>query len=127
VAKLHDNVIRNAVKEKKPSEEIEALISERMVETGYIDEEIKVLVSNKLRRKAEGLFLPVPGFGEGGMWETGDFSNLLYLTPSGITKLRGIIREETAARRKAVLEWVTPLVGIIGATTGLLAVIFTMT
>lgn len=127
VTKLHDKVIRKAVKEKKSSEEIEALISGRMAETDYIGEEIKALVSSKLIRKAESLFLPVPDFRESGMWEEGDLIRRWYLTPSGITKVRGLIREETAARRKAFLEWASPLTGVIAATTGLLAVIFAMT
>jgi len=98
-----------------------------MLETEMIEEEISLLVSNHLQGKARQLFLPVPQSGEEGMWEQGRNMGHWYLTPNGITRIKGLIREEKAARRKAFLEWASPLTGIIAATTGLLAVIFAMT
>ncbi|OGO05678.1 MAG: hypothetical protein A2Z76_04615 [Chloroflexi bacterium RBG_13_56_8b] len=127
VTRLHSKAIKKAIKEKKSSEEIEALRSEMFADIDPIDEEIKALVSGKLIRKAESLFLPIPSLSESGIWRHGEFVGHWYLSSSGITKVRGLIREETAARRKAFLEWASPLTGIIAATTGLLAVIFAMT
>ncbi|MBA7641093.1 hypothetical protein ES703_48765 [subsurface metagenome] len=127
VTKFHDRKIKKARREKKSSDEVEFLIADAAFETEMIEEEMSSIVTNRLHRKARHLFLPVPKFEEKGMWEQGRNMGHWYLTPNGITKIRGLIREETAARRKAVLEWVAPFVGIIGAITGLLAVIFAMT
>jgi len=127
ISKFYATEIRRAKTENKSSDEIDKLVDEFFAETYVIEEEIKALISRGWERKAERLFLPIPPHDEEDMWEVGDVTRRYYLTPAGITKLRGLIREETAARRKAVLEWVTPLVGIIGAITGLLAVVFAMT
>lgn len=127
ISKYYDAAIKEAMKEKKSPDEIDKLVDEFFAETYVIEEEIKALISRSWERKAERLFLPIPPHHEEDMWEVGDVTRRYYLTPAGITKLRGLIREEKAARRKAVLEWVTPLVGIIGAITGLLAVVFAMT
>jgi len=127
ISKFYDKEIKKAKKERKSSREVDDLIAEAMLETELIEEEISGLVSQHLLRKARQLFLPVPQFEEKGIWEQGRNMGHWYLTPNGITKIRGLIREETTARRKAFLEWASPLTGIIAATTGLLAVIFAMT
>jgi hypothetical protein len=127
ITKFCDNKIRKAKREGKSSDEINELLSERFAESDYIEEEINSIVTTHLVRKAQRLFLPVLAYGDDDVWERGDFTGLRYLKPGGVMKLRNLIREETAARRKAVLEWVTPFIGIIGAMTGLLAVILSMT
>jgi hypothetical protein len=127
VRKSYDAAIRQAKREKKSHDEIEELIQELWGDVQVAEEEVKIAMSREWVRKAEKMFLPVPSRNEKGMWEQSIFPNTSYLTPAGITKLRNLIREETTARRKAVLELVTPLTGIIGVTTGLIAVILTTT
>ena len=120
--KSYDAEIEKARKEKKSSDEIASLEYGLEWDIRFIEEQIKVLVSRNLVKKAESLLLPVSA-----EWKKGEMTGLHYLTPNGIMKLRNLIREEKAAQRKAVLEWVGPFIGIIGAVTGLLAVILTMT
>ena len=125
--RFFDAEIKKAKEEKRSSDEIDTLRKGLMADIEYIEEEIKILISQSLVRKAERLFLPVPSYYEANIWGSGNITGRWYLKPGGITELRSIIREETAARRKAFLEWINPFIGIIGATTGLLAVIITMT
>jgi len=125
--KLYGTEIRKARKEKKSSDEIDNLKYGLQVDTYFVEEEMNRLVTNHLVAKAQRLFLPVPAHDEEYMWERGNATGYWYLTPNGIMKLRNLIREETAARRRAFLDWTSPLIGVIGATTGLLAIILTMT
>jgi len=122
INKLYDVKLKLAKKEKKSPDEIETLKYGLMVDIELIEDEINQLVTAHLLEKARQLFLPTSAD-----LRQGNMTGLYYLTPNGIMTLRNRIREETAARRKAFLEWTSPIVGIIGATTGLLAVIFAMT
>ncbi len=122
--KLYDNIIKKAKKAKKPEDQVESLISEMFMETGMIEEEVKSLISRKWIQKAEKLFLPMPSYAENDCWETGNYTERRFLTPIGINKIRSLVRDEISAQRKAILEWVIPVIGLIGAVTGLVAVIF---
>ncbi len=121
--KFYDTEIRKAKKEKRSPDKIDELVSEMFVEEELLEEEVKLLVTHHWVRKAEKLFLPVPSLGEDHMWEKGNLISRWYLTNKGITTLRNLIREEIAARHKVFLEWANPLIGIIGAITGLLGVL----
>ena len=133
VQRYYDTEIKKAKKEHKSSDEIDNLKTGLQADTYFIEEEINSLVTNQLVEKAHRLFLPVPTYDYDknemfdSIWERGTMTGRSYLTPNGIMTLRNLIREETAARRKAILEWVAPFIGIIGAITGLLAVILAMT
>ncbi len=120
--KLYRTELEKARKEKKSPDEIESLKYGLEADIEFIEEEINRLVTEHLIEKARKLFLSTSAEGK-----RGNLTGLFYLTPNGIAIIRSRIREETAARRKAFLEWASPIVGIIGAITGLLAVIFAMT
>lgn len=121
--KIYSTLINKAKKAKKPQDEIESLISEMFMETGTIEEEINSLISRKWVQKAEKLYLPVPSYGDEGCWQTGDYTQRRFLTPNGIRQIRSLTREEISAQRKIMLDWFIPVIGVIGAVTGLLAVI----
>ena len=123
ISKLYDNLIDKAKRAKKTQDEIDSLISEMFAETGIIEEEIKSILSRKWVQKAEKLLLPIPDYDDDDCWEKGDYTQLRFLKAKGITQIRNLIREENAAQRKGILDLVVPLIGIIGAVTGLLAVI----
>lgn len=44
------------------------------------------------------------------------------LSRAGVSYVRNAVREESSRSRKLIFEWLTMLVGIIGAATGLIAV-----
>ena len=122
-SKLYDNLIDKAKKEKKTQDEIDSLIGEMFAETGIIEEEIKSILSRKWIQKAEKLMLPIPDYDDDECWEKGDYTQYRFLKAKGITKIRNLVREENSAQRKGILDWVIPIIGIIGAVTGLLAVV----
>jgi hypothetical protein len=126
--KYYDARMKQAKRASKTPSEIQELGDEAYGEIYPLEEEVKIATSRDWERRAAKLLLPVPSRDEDGMWQNSDvFEYAWYLTPLGITKVRNLIREELSARRKAFLEMVTPLTGIIGAATGLVAVILTVT
>ena len=114
-------IVRKAEKDEKSPDEIESLVHDIIYEEMIADEEMSRLVTKRLVAIANRLLLSTDA-----ETETGHMTSRQYYTPDGIMTMRNRIREETAARRKAFLEWASPLVGIIGAVTGLLAVILAM-
>jgi hypothetical protein len=92
-----------------------------------IDDEILALRSRYLISKAFKRFLPTPGVSEkDGMWEHSNFTGKYHLTEEGIREVHGMIRKDT----KEIMEllsywspWIGLLIGLIGAITGLVAII----
>ncbi|RJO62817.1 MAG: hypothetical protein C4542_01845 [Dehalococcoidia bacterium] len=116
--------IGKAESKNTSKDEKEKLIHEFAEKRYELETEIMFFVTEQLIRKARSLLLPMPDSGEGGMWEK--VNSRSYLTEAGIAKVRSTIREEEAARRKIILDWVSVgavITGIIGAATGLLAII----
>ena len=83
---------------------------------------------SKLIRKARRLLIPIPSkIDEREAWsERSPVTDYQFLTAIARRKLWDAIREERNARRDTVVGWITPLIGIIGALTGLVAVIGSM-
>lgn len=121
--KWFEAAIRKANKENKKREERRDLEQESYHELGIIDDEIKMLVSRRLISVANRYFLPTPDF-LGDHWEECDFGR--YLTNEAMKELRAEIRKERAEKRQdwqGALFWISGLTGIIGAITGLVAVL----
>jgi hypothetical protein len=92
-----------------------------------ISDEIDNLLSRYLISKASRRFLPIPSLSEKeGKWERSQFTGKYQLTDEGMRELRGMIRKDTKERMEILSywsQWVGLLIGIIGAITGLVAVI----
>lgn len=89
-----------------------------------IDDEILNLVSRYLVYKANKRFLPVPSLSEkDGLWERSDFTGNYHLTDKGVTEINKMIRRDTKERMEILSPYVSILFGLIGAITGLVAVI----
>jgi hypothetical protein len=58
-----------------------------------------------------------------GFWETGRNTGSWYLSNKGITEVRSLIRKDTREILEIVSKWVSISIGLIGAITGLVAVI----
>ena len=82
-----------------------------------------MLVTSRLVGKATKLFLPLPKQNDQN-WKRGTMiSPGNILTEDGIMELRSAIRRDQKERRDAYVSVTTLVIGLIGATTGLLAVI----
>jgi hypothetical protein len=77
--------------------------------------------SDYLVARAERLMIPVPSLYDSKTWIFD--GGCRYLTREAFVKLRSDIRAEEKARAERLLIWVPGVVGIIGALTGLAAVI----
>ena len=89
-----------------------------------IDEDISLLRTRYLINRAEKKSLPLPPMNEeDGFWETGRITGSWYLTNKGITEVRSLIRKDTREILEIFSKWVSILIGLIGAITGLVAVI----
>ena len=92
-------------------------------ESWATDEEISVLHTNYLRSVAEKMLLPYPRNITDVEWDKGDFTDKYYLKNEVVAKLRSAIRNEKKERMELFRNWVTILIGLIGAMTGLIAVL----
>lgn len=92
-----------------------------------IDDEILSLLSRYHMSEAVKRILPIPPFSEEDeMWECSNFTGKHHLTEKGIREVRGIIRKDKKERMELLsywYPWIGILFGLIGAITGLIAVI----
>lgn len=91
-------------------------------EVSLLDEEIDYLVSQRLLNRAERVIVAVPPDGEE-FWEKGHQTGRRYLTRRGIIELRASLRKEASERSSLLLAWGGWATGLIGALTGLAAVL----
>lgn len=91
-------------------------------EVSLLDEQIDYLVSQRLLSRAEREIVAVPADGED-FWEKGHQTGRRYLSRKGIIELRRELRNEASERSSLVLAWGGWATGLIGAITGLAAVV----
>ncbi len=87
------------------------------------NDEIMELNTRYLYSKSQKLLLPVPDYSDNTIWEQSHISGRHNLTNKGVTQLRSAIRKELHERRIGALSWVAALTGVIGALSGLIAII----
>jgi len=114
-------------REKGGAKEAQMVWEEARFDTEMIDDEILQLLSQYILSKANKRFLPTPPFlEEDGMWERSNYTGKYHLTVKGFREVRGIIRKDTKERMELLsywYPWIGVLFGLIGAITGLIAVI----
>ncbi|MEW6536947.1 MAG: hypothetical protein AB1454_15155 [Candidatus Auribacterota bacterium] len=116
--------IRKARKEGKSTEDIQSLEHQSYFEESMIDEEIAILATDYLLEKARRQFVPIPSHDTNGMWkQCNTISNRYVLTNQGISQLRSSLRKNRKEQVEFVVMVLAALTGIIGAVTGLVAVI----
>lgn len=112
-------------------DKLESIWHLRAHEVGMYDEEEAFIMSRHLLAAADRLDVMRPTLDAGddsemADWERGQFYGRWALTPLGRAKLRDDIRKERKARhddRIYWLAWIAPLTGVIGAITGLVAIL----
>ena len=125
---LYSREIKKAHKQNKSPQEIHMIKHEEFYEVETIQEKIDILITNYLRNKANILFVPLPDYDDKKMWtECSMISQQKVLTTLGISTIKTAIRKEWKERTELYLMWATfivvSLTGIIGAITGLVAVL----
>jgi hypothetical protein len=113
-------------KKEKNSKKREEISSYASMELNVIDDDIFYLEHRYLTSVATRLLLSIPPFvseEKGGLWEQSQLTGKWHLTSEGIRKLRGEIRTEKKERTDLLSRWIAIIIGLIGAITGLVAVI----
>jgi hypothetical protein len=123
IAQFYKKRIDDA-KQKKDETEADYQAHCMSTDTDAIENEIRRLVTQRLFYLADKYLLPRPEFGdiEGGAWEE-TFPGRYTLKPEAMAQLRAVIREEQKASSEHMRLWLVPLTGLVGAITGLIAVI----
>ena len=111
----------DAVKNRASSDEIRSLRQREWYEVDLIDDQISDLVTRRFLGIANKYLLPTPK--HDGAWIESDVTGLRQLEPEAIIELRATIRKERKERYEHMLMWVAALTGLIGALSGLIAVI----
>lgn len=120
-----DTHVRVKEAEKAKNRDLKSeLISEFFFETDYVNNEIHDLQHRYICDKAEKYFLPLPPFVENSPeWEKSDVDDQVRLSQASICRLRSDIRKETKERHEQLFRWLAAIIGVIGALTGLAAVL----
>jgi len=127
--KLTSVVSREAEEARKTGGERKAKEIREAVQFDFdeIEDKILRLLTRYLVSKANKTFLATPSFSEeDGMWEQSNFTGNYHLTEKGIREVLGMIRKDQKERMELLsywFPWIGLLIGLIGAITGLVAVI----
>lgn len=115
----------------KDFKRMSSLQAELRFETDLHDEEVDAYITRTVLSEARRLKVPVPSRinednSETEYWYEGHHTGGRYLTREGLAVVRAEIRSERRARhedRAQWVQWLTALAGVIGALTGLVAVL----
>ena len=119
------------VKEKAPREKFDELGAEEYYAVREIERDIDSEIGLRLIREARSLDVEIPPPSDSPMWVRGDDGVRIWLSSKGRAKARKSIDEEKARRFEVKTQWVTRLIlpllglliGVLGAITGLIAVL----
>jgi hypothetical protein len=103
--------------------ELEHLYAEESSMLEPVLAEIDTLKTQRFCRTANRLMVPSPDWQDKELWEELRYGRGKVLTCKGIWELKKLIRQERRERREAFLVWLAALTGIVGALTGLAAVL----
>jgi hypothetical protein len=123
VTKTYSEEVRKAREKKAGREAIEGILHTQRFEEETIDEQIKGLQTQRLLVTAGKLMVPYPDLSDEERWAEGNKAVYRYLTVIGMNELRGKIRAERKSNWELVAMWLPGLTGVIGAITGLVAVL----
>jgi hypothetical protein len=120
-----------AARKLKDKEKVQSLERDHRFEIDLHDEEEDAYITKRLLAKARRLRVPIPhryneDKTESEHWYEGHYTGRWYFTTRGVAALREEIRRELRARHEARSQWVvwlSALTGVIGALTGLVALL----
>jgi hypothetical protein len=115
---------RDAVtRDKDRREKIAKINNNEEIDMMEANEEISYFTTLHLIEEAQRLIVPIPPSEGDEYWYTDTVFGRRHLTTAGVVKLRNDIRQERKARRDLPLVLLPMLIGLLGALTGLLAII----
>lgn len=123
--KEYNRIDKSFKKDKKglSGEQLEILRGEVSSEIWPVYEKIEALKTRRFRQIANRLMIPLPESKDKELWTDLQYVEERALTDKGFWELKKLIRQEKRERREGFVVWLAALTGIIGATTGLAAVL----
>ena len=103
--------------------ELQELHADESSEVSPLLEDIEVLKTRRFVKIADRLMVPLPDRNDEELWEDSTCGTTKVLTAKGYWELKTLIRQDKRERSQLALMWLAALTGIIGVTTGLLAVL----
>lgn len=103
--------------------ELAELHGEEGCEMLPVIEEIDGLKTGRFCQIANRLIVPLPDYNDKELWQDKSYGSGIVLTSKGFWELKKLIRQEKRERREGFVVWLATLTGIIGAITGLAAVL----
>ncbi|MBI3798775.1 MAG: hypothetical protein HY268_17650 [Deltaproteobacteria bacterium] len=79
-------------------------------------------MTERLRKAADRLLIPLPVISSD-HWERGPQTGVWHLTSEGAAKVRRALHEERKRRQEIWLPWLALVVGLIGASIGLVVAV----
>lgn len=125
--RFYKGLIKEATQEDQDKDQIEALHAEASGSYWDTQEELRILTQRHLLATATKLMVPIPDMKkqDDKFWEHRNGRHTL--TDQGVAYLKTAIRAERKQRTDVYMPWIFALTGLIGALTGLLAIIFGLT
>ncbi|MEF1312029.1 hypothetical protein QTO01_18230 [Vibrio mytili] len=133
IVSLTERDYRFGIGKVEQPEKVRELMDSCRWEVGLIQEELDYYLSQKILSKARKMRVPYPDadFDEDGQdkkqnWVDGHQTGYRFLSAKGYAEVRSGIRTELKERRELRSHWVVWLsafTGLVGAITGLIAVI----
>jgi hypothetical protein len=106
-------------------EEYDAFWADRREALLPINEEISRITSQMLIDEANKYEIPISEFKqEGGDWVQPEYGLVYYLNDEARASLRSSIRKEKKERSEILRTWLTVVLSVIGAVTGVAALLF---
>lgn len=123
--KEYNRIDKSFQKHKKglSGEQLELLRAEASSEIFPLLEKINALKTRRFRQIADKLMVFLPETKDKELWEDLHYAGGRTLTNKGFWELNKLIRQEKRERREGFVVWLAALTGIIGAITGLVAVL----
>ena len=120
-----NRIEKNFEKHKKglSGEQLELLRAEVSSEIWPVFEKNDALKTRRFRQIANRLMVPLPESKDKELWKDLHYAEGRALTDKGFWELKKLIHQEKRERREGFVVWLAALTGIIGATTGLSAVL----
>jgi hypothetical protein len=124
ISSAHKEAEQKARAQSATADEIHDLGHQYDLEHLLADDEMIRLTSSYYLRLANRMLIPLPEFKtEGGAWVESVPTGRYHLTPQALHDLRATIRAEKKARREELTAWLAMIIGVIGALSGLIAII----
>lgn len=117
----YDRKKREAIKKNKDQSYLQDLYTKYDQNRFNLTYELMELFSRWYTFKSLKLQLPTY-YGDEDIWVKGKSDDYI-LTNKGLTTLRSAIRNERHERHRGIFSWISIIIGLIGALTGLFAVI----